>query len=342
MDGMEEDILSHDFIQLQARACQTSPSVSECSNGKLARMPRVALGTFKLRGSEAVKEAITSAIENGIKHIDTASIYKNEEDIAAALWDNMQLDRTSVFLTSKISPYEMGYDKTKEAIANILRRLRIEYIDMLLIHWPAVAKEAYTSTHHRTKRVESWTALEECFREGKCRAIGVSNFSARHIEELVADSSTTICPMINQIEVHPRLLQTPLRDFCATHGIAIAAYSPFGTGDLLKSERIESVLRECMKLQKQIEDDDDNSCTIESSAQLLLVWGLLKSDCVVAKASSDEHIKELSKGWKCYKGMLERCKVRKNREIVLPGGIVEMLDNMNEEYHYCWNSTEIL
>lgn len=180
------------------------------SNG--VELPRVGLGTFKSKGA-SVTAAVTWALCENIEHIDTASIYKNEEDIQKAVAKNA----VKVSITSKISPYE----------------------DLVLVHWPGAAHHALCSSAHARLRLETWRVLETFYTEGKFRAIGVSNYCESHLRQLLADA--TIKPMVNQIEVHPRYPQTQLRKLCKDNNIAVVAYSSLGVGDLLHHPTVRQI-----------------------------------------------------------------------------------------------------
>ncbi|CAI5494591.1 unnamed protein product [Closterium sp. Naga37s-1] len=189
-------------------------------------IPRLALGTFKAKGGE-VKEAVKAALAAGYRHIDTASVYKNEAEIGEAIRE-YGIAREEVFITSKASPYEHGFQQALAACAASLERLQTDYLDLYLLHWPGVAKLDRASEKNAEIRLESWRALEQLQREGKCRAIGVSNFTAAHLDHLMTNSAAP--PAVNQVEVHPLLTQQPLRAYCAERGICVAAYSPLGCG----------------------------------------------------------------------------------------------------------------
>ncbi|CAI5490944.1 unnamed protein product [Closterium sp. Naga37s-1] len=187
---------------------------------------RIALGTFKAKGGE-VKEAVKAALAAGYRHIDTASVYKNEAEIGEAIRE-YGIAREEVFITSKASPYEHGFQQALAACAASLERLQTEYLDLYLLHWPGVAKLDRASEKNAEIRLESWRALEQLQREGKCRAIGVSNFTAAHLDHLITNSAAP--PAVNQVEVHPLLTQQSLRAYCAERGICGSLLLPGGSG----------------------------------------------------------------------------------------------------------------
>ncbi|CAI6011883.1 unnamed protein product, partial [Closterium sp. NIES-65] len=212
------------------------------------------VGTFKAKGGE-VKEAVKAALAAGYRHIDTASVYKNEAEVGEAIRE-YGIAREEVFITSKASPYEHGFQQALAACAASLERLQTDYLDLYLLHWPGVAKLDRASEKNAEIRLESWRALEQLQREGKCLAIGVSNFTAAHLDHLMTNSATL--PAVNQVEVHPLLTQRSLRVYCAERGICVAAYSPLGCGQLLQQPTVQQVA-------KEVE---------QSAAQVLLRWSL--------------------------------------------------------------------
>ena len=200
-------------------------------------MPRLALGTFKVTGPTC-RDAIVAALDAGIRHLDTAAIYKNHVEVAAAL-RLAGLPRDDVFLTTKISPYDMGSDLTPRAIQNALAELQTNYVDLLLLHWPGVARKKHTDPVHRARRREAWVALEAAVREGQARAIGVSNFTSAHLEEVCGYATVPVA--VNQFECHPRWPQRELIDTCRRLGVVPQAYSPLGTGELLHHPRVRDL-----------------------------------------------------------------------------------------------------
>jgi diketogulonate reductase-like aldo/keto reductase len=201
-------------------------------------MPRLGLGTFKAKGNE-VKKAVQWALQCGYRLIDTASIYKNEVEIGEAVRD-ANIKRHELFICSKVSPFEHGFEEATQAVNKILDRLGFTYLDLCLIHWPGAAKVDVKSRQNSKLRGETWHALEQLYKQGKCRAIGVSNYNEQHLTELL--SSCEIKPMVNQVEVHPWFAQVNLRRMCALHDIVIQAYSPLGCG---------AVCYTCLKLRQE-------------------------------------------------------------------------------------------
>ena len=295
-------------------------------------MPRLAFGTYKLKGAQCTK-AVKKALEIGYEHIDTASIYKNESDIGEALEEWMTTTKTATndddddddgnvekktkkkerkmpFLASKIAPAEMHSKLlVEQAVEKILLRLRIPAIDLIMLHWPGVSKVSPDSEIHKEKRKDAYRALEKCLKEGKIRAIGVSNYHVRHLEELL--SYCEIKPSVNQIEAHPMWPQEDLIEFCESKGIAVVKYSPFGGGGApllddafvsTREEEKEGGAGGGDEEREQAADIADDQAWKPS--QILLAWGLLRGGrknrgnsktlcgAVVVKASSEERILE--------------------------------------------------
>lgn len=269
-------------------------------------MPRLGLGTFKARSEEA-RKATLWALEAGYTHIDTASIYKNEEEIGNACRE-AELDRKKLFITSKVSPYEQGYEKAMAACNKSLERLGMDYLDLCLIHWPGVAKQDIKSELNQSVRLETWRALEQLYREGKCRSIGVSNYTSSHLRELLL--SCQIPPMVNQVEVHPYLTQESLRKTCKEMGIQVVAYASLGCGELLKDPLVISTASHYGR----------------TPSQILLRWGLERDLVVIPKS-------------------LRREKIFENADIFdwsIGDTCLIPLDNLNQKKHFCWSPEGVL
>lgn len=167
------------------------------------------------------------ALKVGYRCVDTAKVYKNEGVIGRAIKDS-RINRTSVFITSKLSPADHGYQQAREAFFESLDDLGLDYLDLYLIHWPAAQGFPMTSEQNAVKRRESWRALESLYKEGKVRAIGVSNYTVQHLEQLREHAEIT--PHVNQVEYHPQCQQKELLAYCEKHNIKVVGYSPLGQG----------------------------------------------------------------------------------------------------------------
>lgn len=225
-------------------------------------MPMVGLGVFKVEKEEELITAVKAAIEIGYRSIDTASIYGNEEWVGEAIRQS-GINREELFITSKVWNSDQGYEATLKAFNTSLEKMGLEYLDLYLIHWPVEGK--YT---------ETWRALEDLYKEGKIKTIGVSNFQIRHLENLL--KTAEIKPMINQIELHPKLAQTELRAFAANHDMHIEAWAPLMQGGLFENE----ILKELAEKHEK------------SIAQIVLRWHLQNSIIVIPKSTKPHRIKE--------------------------------------------------
>jgi diketogulonate reductase-like aldo/keto reductase len=205
---------------------------------------------------------VREALRLGYRHIDTARVYGNERDVGVAMRES-GVPRAQVFVTTKLWNDDQGYDSALRAFDASLSRLELEYIDLYLLHWPVPRK-----------RLESWRALEKLLSDGRVRAIGVSNFMVRHLEELLAHAK--VVPAVDQIEVSPFLQQRDVRACCAEHGIAVEAYSPLTKGKRLPHPVVADVARRVGR----------------SSAQVLLRWGLQHGLVVLPKSTHAERLAE--------------------------------------------------
>lgn len=224
-------------------------------------IPVLGFGTLRAMG-ESVQNAIIWALEAGYRHIDTAKAYGNEQDVGLAV-QRSGLPRDEVFITTKLWNDDHGYDNTLVAIDRSLKNLGVGFVDLYLVHWPVSGR-----------RVETWKAMEKILAEGKARAIGVSNFTIRHIEELLAE--TEVVPAVNQIEFTPYLHQKELQNYCEGKGIKIEAWSPLTHAVKLGDPKL---VRLAAKYGR-------------SPAQILLRWGLQQGAVVIPKSVHKERIIE--------------------------------------------------
>lgn len=241
----------------------TSPTVPTITLNNGVEIPQLGFGVFQIE-PDKTEAATSAALEVGYRHIDTAEMYGNEAGVGAALRAS-GLDRGEVFVTSKLNN---GFHARADALAAIdrtLAELDSPYVDLFLIHWPLPEVGDY---------VETWQAMEEIYRSGKAKAIGVSNFQAHHLRRLHAE--TTITPAVNQIEVHPYLTQNELRAFGAEHGIVTEAWSPIAQGLVLDDEAIVRVAR----------------LVERTPAQVVLRWHIQRGDVVFPKSVTRERVEE--------------------------------------------------
>jgi len=218
------------------------------SNG--VEIPILGFGTYKIEDDKVAVNSVREAIKTGYRHIDTASFYKNEENVGNGIREGLKhtgLKRKDIFVTTKVWNTEQGYENTLNAFSNSLQRLNMDYVDLYLIHWP-VTKDYADEWQSRIK--ETWKAMEKLYNEGKIRAIGVSNFLVHHLEELI--SGCEIEPMVNQIEFHSGHNQKETVEFCKKHEIVVEAWSPLGRGVILENEFLSEIAKRYNKTIAQI------------------------------------------------------------------------------------------
>jgi len=203
-------------------------------------IPQIGLGTWPLNDRQA-ETVVAEAVAIGYRHIDTAVRYGNETGVGRGI-AGCGVPREQLFVTTKVDGEFQGADRAAGGIAGSLRRLGLDYVDLLLIHWPLPERDQYVST---------WRTLERLRTEGLTRSIGVSNFKPSHLERLMAESS--VVPAVNQIQVHPFVTRQDHRRFGADHGILTVSYSPLGrAGELLRHPLLEGVARSHGKTPAQI------------------------------------------------------------------------------------------
>jgi methylglyoxal/glyoxal reductase len=235
-------------------------STTRLHNG--VEMPWFGLGVYKVKEGSEVIESVKAAIKNGYRSIDTAAIYENEEGVGQAIRES-GVPREELFITSKVWNSDQGYESTLQAYETSLKKLGLEYLDLYLIHWPG-----------KDKYKETWKALEKLYKEGRVRAIGVSNFHIHHLEELLKDAE--IKPMVNQVEYHPHLQQKELLAFCQKEGIQLEAWSPLKQGQLLQEPTLTEIAEKYGK----------------TTAQVILRWDLQTKVVTIPKSIKEQRIIE--------------------------------------------------
>ncbi len=228
-------------------------------------MPIFGFGTFRINAGFATRDSVKVALAAGYRSIDCASIYGNEKDIGDAIKQS-GISRDEIFITTKLWNTDQGYDKALKAFEVSIGKLGLEYLDLYLLHWPV-----------KGLRHESWKALEKLYEQGKCRAIGVSNFIIKHLEELLENSSTI--PAVNQVEFSPYTYERELLDFCNSHDIQLEAYSPLTKSFKLKDPKLIDVAEKYSR----------------STAQILLRWAIQKGVIVISKSKNRDRINENAK-----------------------------------------------
>lgn len=211
--------------------------VYKLSNG--VGIPCIGFGTWQTPEGDVAVSSVEHAIKAGYRHIDTAQVYENEEGVGKGIRmgiiDN-GLQREDIFVTTKIWNDKHSYILAKSSFDESLRKLGLDYVDLLLIHWP---NPAAFRDHWEDANAETWRAMEELYESGKVRSIGISNFRQHHIEALL--KSARIKPMVNQIRLCPGATQDELVDYCKAQGMVLEAYSPLGTGKIFEVPQMQEL-----------------------------------------------------------------------------------------------------
>ena len=233
------------------------------NNGRT--IPQLGFGVFLVK-PEQTAEAVSTALQAGYRHIDTAQMYGNEAEVGEAI-ARSGLDRGSVYLTTKLANDAHRPDDTRRAFDASLKALGTDYVDLFLIHWPL-------PTRYDGDFVSTWNEMEELYNDGQTRSIGVSNFQIGHLRQLRLE--TAITPAVNQIEVHPYLTQDDLRGYCAEYQIAVEAWSPIARGQALTDPAITAIAQRAGK----------------TPSQVILRWHIQRGDIVFPKSVKPERVRE--------------------------------------------------
>ncbi|MBS9524611.1 aldo/keto reductase [Litoribacter alkaliphilus] len=257
-------------------------------------MPILGLGTWKSKPGE-VYDAVLHALKCGYRHIDCAPIYQNEKEVGKALQKAFKdgiVTREEIFVTSKLWNNAHKKDQVIPALEKTLKDLKLDYLDLYLIHWPVAQKEVNVSqpadflSPKEVPLLETWEGMEEAFHEGLTLHIGVSNFNIKNLTEIL--DNCEVMPEMNQVELHPLLPQNDLIEFCHENGVQVTAYSPLGSTDrtaamkkddepnLMENETIQSIAKK------------HNI----SPAQVLIAWAMERDTVVIPKSVNEGRIKE--------------------------------------------------
>jgi len=228
-------------------------------------IPQLGFGVFQIE-PRGTAEAVSEALEIGYRHIDTAEMYGNEKEVGEAVRDS-GLDRSDIFVTSKLNNSFHEPDDARKAFDTTLSDLGFDYVDLFLIHWPL-------PTLYDGDYVSTWKVLEEFKGDGRARSIGVSNFHVEHLERLAAEADTA--PAVNQIEVHPYFTNEDVRAYGQEHGIVTEAWSPIAQGGVLEDETITRIAEKVGK----------------TPAQVVLRWHIQRGDIVFPKSVTPSRMQE--------------------------------------------------
>ena len=279
------------------------------------RIPLLGLGVWQTRAGATCEAAVLAALEAGYRHIDTASMYGNEESVGAAIRMS-GIPRENIFVTTKL--WNSDHGNPERALDTSLRKLKLDSVDLYLIHYPV------------RERRQSWRALEALQAQGKTRSIGVSNFTIKHLTELLAQTKTV--PAVNQVEFHPYLYQRDLLDYCLSKGIVIEAYSPLTKGERLKDPKLVAVAKKYSTGEAQTARSRSRLPLVDrllphsqtkSPAQILIRWALQHGLVVIPKSANPKRISE-------------------NADIFdfeINAADMQLLDSFNENLRTCWDPT---
>ncbi|MFT8837446.1 aldo/keto reductase [Liquorilactobacillus satsumensis] len=238
------------------------------------KIPVVGFGTWQTPAGAVAKVAVKSALSSGYRHIDTAEMYGNEQSVGAAVKES-GISRHSLFITSKLNNGAHDYQAATAAIEQSLKDLQLSTLDLFLIHWPN--PKPFRTDNWEKRLQETWRALEDAYRAGKIRAIGVSNFRKRHFK--ILKETQTVVPMVNQIRICPGDLDTETISYCQQNQILLEAYSPLGTGEIFSDKTLQALAKK-------------NKRTV---AQICLRWSLQHHFLPLPKSIHEERIEENTK-----------------------------------------------
>jgi diketogulonate reductase-like aldo/keto reductase len=258
-------------------------------------IPVLGLGTYLSKPGKETYEAVRYALDIGYRHIDTAALYANEEDVGKAVRDS-GVPREEIFVTTKVWNSDQGYDTTINAFYKSLKKLKFDYIDLYLIHWP-----------QPKTRIDTWRALIQLYDEKKASSIGVSNYTIRHMEEVLHGSPFK--PLVNQIEFSPYIYQKDILSYCNRRNIIVEAYTPLVRGKKFKDPKLVELAEKYSK----------------TPAQIMIRWALQVGTVVLPKSIHPERIKE-------------------NADIFdfeISEDDMLLMEDFNENYRVAWDPTKI-
>lgn len=275
-----------------------------------AHLPAIGFGTYRI-SEAALKSLLPTVLQQGYRLIDSAPLYRNEAALVAALDSLPQygLQRSDIWVATKVPPVAQGKDKCREFALGIIERLGKP--DLLLLHWPGVQGLKPGDPEQAKLRRESWIELESLYKQGKVGAIGVSNYAIKHLQELLTYCS--VRPVVNQVEFHPHLVQTDLLRYCKEHQIVLQAYSPLGAAAGVSAMLQEPAVVEIAGRHQK------------TPAQVVLRWALQLGVAIIPKSSNVQRIEENAHIF----------------DFSLTENEVTRITSLDQNKHYCWDPTSI-
>ncbi|KAI5961490.1 GCY1 [Candida theae] len=239
-----------------------------------AKIPAVGLGTWRASEKDAAYNSVLTALKNGYRHIDTAAIYGNEEEVGRGI-AAAKIPREELFVTTKL--WNKNHKDVEAALDESLKKLGLDYVDLYLIHWPVSTDPKTDKPYSDHDFVDTWKTLQKIYKKGKkVKAIGVSNFTVKKLEKLLNADGVDVVPAANQVEAHPLLTQPELYDYLKSKNIVLEAYSPLGSSEspLFKNKTITEIA-------------EKNGV---EPAQVLVSWAVQRNTVVLPKSVTDSRI----------------------------------------------------
>nr|XP_021187535.2 uncharacterized oxidoreductase YtbE [Helicoverpa armigera] len=280
-------------------------------------MPAVGLGTYRIHKHDTIMHVVDEALSAGYRMFDTAAVYRNEASLGEALkllLPQHGLDRDDIFVTTKLSPADHGdKDIVKKAYQASLQKLDIDFIDLYLMHFPGTARLQIGDPKNTEMRLKTWASMVDLYDDGWVNAIGVSNFTVAHLQQLM-EANHDVYPAVNQVEWHPFYYQMELMDYCKKNSIVLQAYSSLGgksvqNDDLLKHPAVTKIAR---KLEV-------------TNAQVLLRWALQQEVAIIPKSTNPEHIRQ-----------------NIALDFTIAPEDMNILNNLENEVKYAWDPSNVV
>lgn len=269
-------------------------------------IPRLGLGVWLIAAGHNCESAVRAALDAGYRHIDTAAFYGNEQSVGKAIRDS-GIAREEIYVTTKL--WNSAHGDPAQALDRSLGKLKMDYVDLYLIHYPV------------PERLRSWRALESLRASGRTRSIGVSNYTIRHITELLAKTETV--PAVNQVELHPYLYQRELLEYCRKNRIVIEAYSPLTHGERLSDPKLVAIAKKYPSAGRQGGSAGAPAVRTKSAAQILIRWALQHDLVVLPKSANRQRIVEDADVF----------------DFIISADDMRTLDGFNENLRTCWDPT---